>query len=145
MKIGTKVKMVNCYEAKKYPGKVWVTRSESWELGHGQKVVLLEGKSGGFSLDCLEIADEKGLQDVLVFQLCECDAVAAYSLDEAKSWYKAETGLTDEDLYSDEEVKIVSPDLVVRKDADSSDFITVREIVDAYWEGEPFIAISTEC
>jgi hypothetical protein len=55
MEIGTKVKMVNCYEARKNPDKVWVTRSKPWELGHGQKVVLLEGKTGGFSVDCLEV------------------------------------------------------------------------------------------
>jgi hypothetical protein len=54
MEIGTKVKMVNCYEARKYPEEVWVTRSQTWELGHGQKVVLLEGRTGGFSVDCLE-------------------------------------------------------------------------------------------
>ena len=58
MKIGTKVVMVNCYEARKYPDKVWVTRSEPWELGDGTKVVLLEGKSGGFSVDYLEIVKE---------------------------------------------------------------------------------------
>jgi hypothetical protein len=58
MKIGTKVKMVNCYEARKNPNKIWTTRSEPWELGHGQKVVLLEGKTGGFSVDCLEEVKE---------------------------------------------------------------------------------------
>ncbi|GIN71175.1 hypothetical protein J14TS2_16500 [Bacillus sp. J14TS2] len=58
MEIGTKVTMVNCFEAKKYPGKVWVTRSEPWKLGHGQEVVLLEGKIGGFAVDCLEEVTE---------------------------------------------------------------------------------------
>jgi len=33
-------------------GKIWntKTRSEAWELGHGQPVVMLEGKSGGYDL-----------------------------------------------------------------------------------------------
>jgi len=33
-------------------GKLWYTRtrSEAWELGHGQPVVMLEGKSGGYDL-----------------------------------------------------------------------------------------------
>jgi len=33
-------------------GRVWYTRtrSEAWNLGHGQPVVMLEGKSGGYSL-----------------------------------------------------------------------------------------------
>ena len=29
------------------------TRSEAWELGHGEPVVLLEGKRGGYGLDFL--------------------------------------------------------------------------------------------
>ncbi len=59
MKIGTKVKMINCYEATKNPDKVWVTRSEPWELGHGEEVVLLKGKSGGFSVNCLVESEKK--------------------------------------------------------------------------------------
>lgn len=33
-------------------GKLWhtKTRSEAWELGHGQPVVMLEGKAGGYDL-----------------------------------------------------------------------------------------------
>jgi hypothetical protein len=33
-------------------GTTWKTktRSEAWELGHGQPVVMLEGKSGGYDL-----------------------------------------------------------------------------------------------
>ncbi len=59
MKIGTHVKMVNCYEAGKYRDKVWITRSEPWLLGHGAEVVLLEGKAGGFSTEFLmEVSDD---------------------------------------------------------------------------------------
>lgn len=34
-------------------GKLWLTktRSEAWELGHRQAVVMLEGRSGGYDLD----------------------------------------------------------------------------------------------
>lgn len=33
-------------------GKLWhtKTRSEAWELGHGQAVIMLEGKVGGYDL-----------------------------------------------------------------------------------------------
>jgi hypothetical protein len=33
-------------------GKLWFTktRSEAWNLGHGQPVVMLEGKTGGYDL-----------------------------------------------------------------------------------------------
>ena len=54
MKIGTKVKMVNCAEAEKYKDRVWTTRSEPWQIGSGEWLVLLEGKSGGFDVECLE-------------------------------------------------------------------------------------------
>lgn len=57
MKIGTKVIMKNCAEAEKYAGKVWTTRSETWECC-GSEVVLLEGKSGGFAIKHLEIVEE---------------------------------------------------------------------------------------
>lgn len=52
--IGTKVRMVNCYEAEKHADKVWTTRSAPWEMC-GSQVVLLEGKSGGFDTSCLEV------------------------------------------------------------------------------------------
>lgn len=91
----------------------------------------------------LKITEEKGLNDIRVFQICECDAVATYSLEEAKSWYKEFTGLSDDDLYSDNEIKTVSFDYEVRKSEDDQELISVGEIVNLYWEGEPFIAITT--
>ena len=87
--------------------------------------------------------EEKGLQDVKVFWLCECDAVAAFTLEEARVWYKELTGLTDEELYEDEDVAIVSPDHKVHKGEDDLELITVKEIIETYWDGKPFIAIST--
>lgn len=53
LKIGDLVKMVNCCEAEKYTDKVWAVRSEPWEVC-GSEVVLLEGKSGGFDISCLQ-------------------------------------------------------------------------------------------
>jgi hypothetical protein len=56
--VGTKVRMVNCLEAKdpKYQHD-WVTASEPW-MASGSWLVLLEGFRGGFSLDKLDLADE---------------------------------------------------------------------------------------
>lgn len=54
--IGTKVRMVNCLEAEKYGDKVWITRSDPWEMC-GSQVVLLGGKSGGFDTSCLEVVE----------------------------------------------------------------------------------------
>ncbi|MFA9459103.1 hypothetical protein ACERJO_20470 [Halalkalibacter sp. AB-rgal2] len=96
-------------------------------------------------MNTLKVVEEKGLEDVQVFQLCECDAVASYSLDGAKAYYKELTGLSDEELYSDDEVEIVSFDKKVRKREDDDELITVREIVEAYWDGNPFIAVTKGC
>ena len=59
MPIGTRVRIVNSLEAESRRGTVWITRSAPWELYKGKWVVLLKGYSGGFSLDCLEIAEEQ--------------------------------------------------------------------------------------
>lgn len=58
MKPGDKVIMVDCYEAKKYAGRIWTVKSEPWALGHGAMVVKLEGFSGGFSVNCLRKVEE---------------------------------------------------------------------------------------
>lgn len=88
----------------------------------------------------LKVIDEKGLHDVFVFQVCESDSVASYSLEEAIEFYKNLTGLTDDDLYEYDEIEIVSFDKKVRDGEDSQGLITVGEIVKRYWEGKPFIA-----
>lgn len=53
---GTQVRLVNCVEARTdHKQSIWTTRSESFFLGSGEEVVLLVGKCGGFSVDCLEL------------------------------------------------------------------------------------------
>ena len=54
---GTKVRMVNCYEARKHGDKVWTTRGEPWNMC-GSQVVRLEGYVGGFDTSCLEVVPE---------------------------------------------------------------------------------------
>jgi hypothetical protein len=49
---GEQVVMHTCSESRKYPDKVWTTRSEPWELC-GSEVILLEGFSGGFATEFL--------------------------------------------------------------------------------------------
>jgi len=58
MPVGTKCVMVNCAEAELHKGKVWETRSEPWQLGHGAWVVLLEGYCGGFLVDKLALEED---------------------------------------------------------------------------------------
>jgi hypothetical protein len=99
-------------------------------------------KSEVLIMNQLEIAEQKGLKDVLVFQICECDSVAGYTLEEAKTWYKELTGLSDDELYSDEEIEIVPFEKEVWDGEERTGKITIREIVDTYWQGEPFIVAS---
>lgn len=92
----------------------------------------------------LKVAEEKGLQDVHVFEICECDAVAAYSLEEAINWYKETTGLTDSDLYEYDDIDRISLDYEVRNSEEDDKLISVREILEKNWNGEPFIVYSSE-
>ncbi|MDU4960168.1 MAG: hypothetical protein E6X17_05855 [Sporomusaceae bacterium] len=54
--VGTRVRMVDCSEADKYGDRIWTTRSEPWEVC-GSQVVLLDGKSGGFATNRLEVVE----------------------------------------------------------------------------------------
>ena len=58
--IGTKVRMINCFEATKYKEQIWVTRSEPWKAC-GTQLVLLEGKPGGFDTSCLEVVPDASI------------------------------------------------------------------------------------
>lgn len=63
MKIGDKVVMNNKYRvSEENKGKVWTVRSEPWECC-GTLVVLLEGKSGGYAVDGLDIVETTGLTE----------------------------------------------------------------------------------
>ena len=57
LKTGDKVVMINCYEAEKYGNKIWTCRSREWEVC-GSTVILLEGKTGGFDVSCLQKVGE---------------------------------------------------------------------------------------
>jgi hypothetical protein len=50
---GDKVIMVKCAEAEKYKDRIWIVRSEPWDVC-GSEVVLLEGYSGGFATEMLK-------------------------------------------------------------------------------------------
>ena len=57
MKIGDKVVMNdNYYVSEANRGRVWTVRSEPWNVC-GTTVVLLEGKSGGYAVDGLNLAE----------------------------------------------------------------------------------------
>ena len=55
--IGSKVKIVNCAEAKIYEEKVWTVISEPLEVCD-ITVVKLKGKCGGFDVSCLQVVEK---------------------------------------------------------------------------------------
>lgn len=84
------------------------------------------------------------IENVFVYRICECDAVAAYSLEDAIEWYKKFTGVELDELYTYDDVEIVDKSDSVWSDEDMKEKITVGEIINREWNGEPFIAISYE-
>ena len=58
MKIGDKVVMNGkYYVSEENKNKVWTVRSEPWKCS-GTLVALLEGRSGGYAVDGLDIVEE---------------------------------------------------------------------------------------
>lgn len=59
IKIGDRVIMNNNYSvSEKDKGKTWTVRSNPWNCC-GTIVVLLEGKSGGYAIDGLNVVEER--------------------------------------------------------------------------------------
>ncbi|MCP3742726.1 hypothetical protein [Rossellomorea sp. BNER] len=90
----------------------------------------------------LEVVEVKGLEDVKVFRICESDAVAAYSLQEAKAYYKGITGLNDSDLYSDEDVEVIPLETKFWNDEEMTHKRTLKEMLEIHWGGDPQIVIT---
>jgi hypothetical protein len=51
--------MVDCFEAERYSGRVWITEGKPWLLRNGAWVVMLEGYVSYFYLGFLEVVNEK--------------------------------------------------------------------------------------
>lgn len=59
IKIGDRVIMNNNYfVSEKDKDKIWTVRSNPWNC-YGTIVVLLEGKSGGYAIDDLNVVEER--------------------------------------------------------------------------------------
>lgn len=86
---------------------------------------------------------KKTLEGVSVWWVCECDAVAAYSYEEAVEWYKNLTGLLDDELYVKEDAEEIPFNYELRESEDNFNTTTVGKVVKEYWKGEPFIAVTT--
>lgn len=78
---------------------------------------------------------------VQVYRLNEYDAVAAKSEDEAKEFYLKITGLDENEAFED--ISIVPMDYMVWTDETRTRKISIKDLIENEWKGEPFIAFST--
>ncbi|MDH8002979.1 hypothetical protein P3L23_26475 [Bacillus cereus] len=62
LKKGDKVVMHTCGEAGHYNGKIWTCRTDQFAESNGSQVVLLEGFSGSFLTEYLQIVNLKSLE-----------------------------------------------------------------------------------
>ena len=84
------------------------------------------------------------MENVKVYQLNEYDAVAAETLEDAKDFYRATTGLSDEDAFYDYEPAEYPLDYQIWEDETKTKKQPLKEVVAEYWKGKPFIAFSME-
>lgn len=87
---------------------------EAARILNGNVDVIKEMHEVSFPMAGFQVVQET--KDVKVFEVNECEAVAAHTLEEAKAWYDEER---------------------TRK-------VSVGEIVDLHWNGKPFVVYSTE-
>ena len=85
------------------------------------------------------------LLKVKVFQLNEYDAVAAFSLEEAKEWYEKHTGLGADEAFYDYKAHEISGGDKIYEDERMEEMVSVNEIVESYWQGSPFIVVTSNC
>lgn len=83
------------------------------------------------------------MENVKVFQLNEFDSVAAFSLEEAKEWYRNETGLSSEEAFYDYIPHERGMEEKVYTDETCTDMQSLESVVKECWRGEPFIATSS--
>jgi hypothetical protein len=82
------------------------------------------------------------LKDVKVYEICDSDAVAATSVKEAVAWYTDHTGIGLEELHKEKDIREVDRDYKVWDDETMTRKISVEQILNDYWSGEPFIVYS---
>lgn len=84
------------------------------------------------------------IDNVKVFQLNECDAVAAETVKEAQKWYMEITGLSEQEAFYGEEPKEVSLTHEIWQDETRKKKEVLKDVLEELWEGKPFIIFSTE-
>ena len=90
-------------------------------------------------------SEEKlNIDNVKVFRLNECDAVAAETVEQAKEWYLEKTGLSEEDAFYGEEPVEVPLSYEIWEDENRLKKQALKDVITESWKGEPFIAFTTE-
>ncbi|MBL4951089.1 hypothetical protein JK635_02390 [Neobacillus sp. YIM B02564] len=96
---------------------------------------------GGYVVSPSGKVQIKTVPIVHVYQMNEYDAVAAESVEQAIEYYSQFEPLDEEDI---ENIEVVPMDYQVWDDEERTKKISIREIIENEWKGEPFIAFSTE-
>ncbi|MCU5514402.1 hypothetical protein OCF62_07435 [Bacillus wiedmannii] len=74
LKQGDKVVMHTCGEAEHYNGKIWTCRTDQYEASSGSQVVFLEGFSGYFLAEYLQIVHLENVEKEIKPTECyQCD------------------------------------------------------------------------
>lgn len=79
---------------------------------------------------------------VQVYQLNDCDGIAAESLEQAIEFYFSEITDYEEDLIDNP--RVLSMDYKIFDDETRTTQISIRELIESDWKGKPFYAFSTE-
>lgn len=82
-------------------------------------------------------------KDVKVFEICDSDAVAARTVEEAIAWYTDHTGILLEELRKEKDIVEIPRDYKVWDNETMTRKISVDEILSDYWADEPFIVYSS--
>lgn len=94
-------------------------------------------------MEQLKVAEVKGLKDMKAFQVNEYDTVAAYSLEEAKTFYLKHTGMDEKEAFYDFEAEERSLDEMIWEDETRQSKQSIKQVIQEYWDGSPFIVCST--
>lgn len=140
------ISVMMIYHSKKRKGdKKMNNRKQALEAArilNGNVDVIKEMHEVSFPMAGFQVIQET--KDVKVFEVNECEAVAAHTLEEAKAWYLQEYEMDELDAFYDHKAQEISKDKLVWYDEERTRKVSVGEIVDLHWNGKPFLVYSTE-
>jgi len=102
----------------------------------------IECECGGYLVTPSGKVQLKVVPIVQVFQLNDCEAIAAESLEQAIKFYFTEITVYDEDKIDNPHV--VPMDYMIFDDEARTTQISISDLIESQWKGNPFYAFATE-